>query len=139
MNIIDNRVNKPYNEDDFSYTVIYYVLDNGRIPVKEFLHSLEDKKLKAKVYMSISLLEKHGFVFTNSFSKHLGDGIFELRIKHSSNIVRCLYFYHHNRIIVLTNAFTKKTQKTPDNELKLAKKYRKDYLKRIGGIHIYDK
>ena len=28
------------------------------------------------------------------------------------------------------NGFVKKTQKTPDNEIALAKKYRKDYLER---------
>ena len=34
--------------------------------------------------------------------------------------------------IIITNGFIKKTQKTPKREIKLAKKYRNDYLKREG-------
>jgi len=32
--------------------------------------------------------------------------------------------------IILTNGFVKKTQKTPDGEIELAKKYRDDYERR---------
>lgn len=35
-----------------------------------------------------------------------------------------------NKKIILTNGFVKKTQKTPDSEIALAKKYRRDYLER---------
>lgn len=33
---------------------------------------------------------------------------------------------------ILTNGFTKKTQKTPKSEIELAKKYRADYERRYG-------
>ncbi|MBQ8381327.1 MAG: type II toxin-antitoxin system RelE/ParE family toxin [Clostridia bacterium] len=36
------------------------------------------------------------------------------------------------RKIVLTNGFVKKTQKTPKNEIELAKKYRNEFLNREG-------
>ena len=65
-----------------------------------------------------------------SYSKFIGDGIFEIRAKQSSNITRVLYFFYIGKRIVLTNGFIKKTQKTPPEEIALAKKYRADYLER---------
>lgn len=40
---------------------------------------------------------------------------------------RILYFFFIGNKAVLTNGFTKKTQKTPKNEIELAKKYKADY------------
>ena len=46
------------------------------------------------------------------------------------SITRVLYFFYIGKRIVLTNGFIKKTQKTPPEEIALAKKYRADYLER---------
>ena len=67
---------------------------------------------------------------TKQYSKELEDGIFELRAKFSSNISRVLFFYDKDKIIVLTNGFIKKSQKTPKQEIELAKIYRSDYFAR---------
>lgn len=64
------------------------------------------------------------------YSKHLEDGIFELRNKVGSDITRVLYFFAIGETIVLTNGFTKKTQKTPKSEIQKAKDYRNEYLNR---------
>ena len=58
---------------------------------------------------------------------NLEDGIFELRIQFSSDISRIFYFFYVDSKIIVTNGFIKKTQKTPQNELKKALKYKKDY------------
>ena len=58
-------------------------------------------------------------IFCN-FAEELEDGIFELRAKSGSDISRVLYFFMIGRIIVLTNGFIKKTQKTPKNEIEKA-------------------
>lgn len=51
-----------------------------------------------------------------------------------SNITRVLYFFLIGNTAILTNGFTKKTQKTPVREIELAKKYREDYMRRsLGG------
>lgn len=76
------------------------------------------------------LLETFGNQLREPHSKPLGDGIYEIRAKVASDITRVLYFFVVNKKIILTNGFVKKTQKTPDNEIALAKKYRKDYLER---------
>ena len=71
--------------------------------------------------MLIELLAKNGSELREPYSKHLGDGIFELRAKVSSDITRVLYFFVIGKKIVLTNGFIKKTQKTPKTKSSLQK------------------
>ena len=47
---------------------------------------------------------------------------------------RILYFFYEGANIILTNSFVKKTQKTPAQEIKLAKLRRADYLSRKGKL-----
>ena len=78
----------------------------------------------------ISLLQNNGYELREPYSKHLSQGIFELRAKVGSDITRVMYFFYVNQHIILTNGFIKKTQKTPPKEIEKAKKYRADYLSR---------
>ena len=55
-------------------------------------------------------------------------------IKFGSDITRTLYFFYEGANIILTNGFVKKTQKTPAQEIKLAKLRRADYLSRKGKL-----
>lgn len=48
----------------------------------------------------------------------------------ATDIVRLLYFFHEGKLIIVTNGFVKKSQKTPPKEIALAKQRRKDYLTR---------
>ena len=65
------------------------------------------------------------------YSKNLDDGIFELRCKFASDITRVLYFFYYEEIIILTNGFVKKTQKTPKEEIQITKDRRKDFIERV--------
>ena len=112
------------------FTVIAYEKENGESPVEEFINSL-DVKMRAKVYGMLSILQDKGNMLREPYSKHLDDGIFELRCKVGSNITRVLYFFYHEGNIVLTNGFVKKTQKTPPAEIILAKERRSDYIERM--------
>ena len=96
------------------------LLQNGECPVQDFLDSL-DSKMRAKLLVGFALLEANGPQLREPYSKHIGDGIFEIRAKQGSNITRVLYFFFVGRQIVLTNGFTKKTQKTPPAELATSK------------------
>lgn len=78
----------------------------------------------------IDILEQYGNQLREPYSKSLDDGIFELRAKVGSDISRVLYFFYYEGRIILTNGFVKKTQKTPQNEIALAKKYIRDFLAR---------
>jgi phage-related protein len=56
------------------------------------------------------------------------DGIWEVRVEVGSNIFRAFSFFDEGKLIVIANAFQKKSQKTPKNELELAKKIKKEYF-----------
>lgn len=111
------------------FEVIFYEKQNGEIPVEDFLVNL-DVKMRAKLVGIIEILQEKGNLLREPYSKHLDDGIFEIRGKIGTDISRVLYFFYHDGKIILTNGFIKKTQKTPKTELEKAKKYRKDYLER---------
>ena len=104
---------------------------NGNKPAKDFILSLEPK-MKAKLFGLVSILEQYGNQLREPYSKHLGDGIFELRCKLGTDITRVLYFFYYEGRIVLTHGFIKKTQRTPAGEIEKAKKYRRDYIERHG-------
>ncbi len=105
------------------------ILGTYQKPVGVFIRNL-DIKMKAKVVANLHLLEEYGNLAREPLSKELKDGIFELRTIEGNNIVRILYFFDENRIIIATNGFIKKQQKTPRNEIDLAKQRREDYFSR---------
>ncbi len=111
------------------FEVEFYETARGEQPAKDFLLTL-DKKMRAKMANMISLLQDNGYELREPYSKHLSEGIFELRAKVGSDNTRVLYFFYADRHIILTNGFIKKTQKTPSKEIDRAKKYRADYLRR---------
>ena len=107
----------------------FYDKPDGIKPVKEFLLKL-DKKMRAKMIWTIALLEANGIDLREPYSKHLNDGIFELRAKIGSDISRVLYFFVIGKRAILTHGFVKKTDKTPPSEINKAKDYRTEYLNR---------
>ena len=106
---------------------------NGEIPVQNFLYSLEPK-LRAKAFRDIELLRIIGNELKEPYVKPIkgkkNKGLYELRIKFSSDIARIFYFTYCNNKYVLLHGFIKKTMKTPDNEINRARKYMEDYKRR---------
>ncbi len=115
------------------YEVEFYQKDNGSIPVVEFLLTLQPK-MRAKAYREIELLKQHGPNLREPYVKSLkgpkNKGIYELRIKFSSDISRIFYFTAKQHKFVLLNGFMKKANRTPERELETARKYRDDYERR---------
>ncbi len=111
------------------FEIVYYRFEDGQAPVEDFIDTLE-VKMQAKVFRQIQLLKEYGCELREPYSSCLEDGIFELRIKQSSNITRILYFFCRSKKIILTHGFTKKTQKTPPEEIERARKYRNKYESR---------
>jgi phage-related protein len=64
------------------------------------------------------------------FLKHLEgtDGLYEIRIEYESNIYRIFCCFDKGNLVVLFNAFQKKTQKIPKNEMDLAIKLKTQYF-----------
>ena len=120
------------------YIIEFYEKSNGHSDVWDFLESLRINSSKSKdvriqynqLAMYIGLLEKNGTNMNENFTKHLEDGIWELRPGRN----RVLYFCVDKSKIILLHHFLKKTQKTPKSEIEKAKKERADYFSRNGGI-----
>ena len=111
------------------FNVEYYELPNGERLVETFLDSL-DLKMRAKALGSIDILAEFGNKLREPYSKAIGKGLFELRIKFTGDITRIFYFFVVNNRIILINGFIKTTRKTPPDEIALAKKYKADYERR---------
>lgn len=111
------------------FSVNFYRKDDGTKPVGQFIRNL-DVKMKAKVVSDLHRLEMLGNEARAPLSKHLEDDIFELRSVFGNDIVRILYFFDGDQIIIATNGFVKKQQKTPRSEILLAKKREAIYLSR---------
>jgi len=111
-------------------TVIFYETENGAIPVKKFLDDLVPKQAQ-KVAWVLQIIQEKKHPPVQYFKKLVNtDEIWEARIQISGDIFRILGFMDTEEIIVLTNGFAKKTQKTPQQEIELAESRKKDYFAR---------
>ncbi len=86
------------------------------------------QKVKDKIIWTFDLIEEIDRV-PESYLKHLDgtDGLFEIRVQLASDIFRISCFFDEGQLIVLTNGFQKKTQKTPKKEIEKALKIKKEY------------
>ena len=55
-------------------------------------------------------------------------GLYEIRVELGSNIFRAFAFFDEGHLIVVANAFQKKSQKTPKSEIELTIKIKKEYF-----------
>lgn len=111
------------------FTVVFYQKADGTEPVREFMESLPPK-LMAKMGRDLIKLQERNITLREPFVKHMGKGLFELRIGQAGDIARAFYFFYEERTIVVTNGFIKKTAKTPRRELERARRYKKDWEER---------
>jgi len=88
----------------------------------------QDAKTRAKIDYVLKIIRELDMI-PEQFFKHLKgtDGLYEARIKLGSNIYRVLCFFDNGNLVILLNAFQKKTQKTPKKEIELAEKLKKEY------------
>ena len=108
--------------------IIYHSLDNGKCPVADYLNNLSQKQVE-KVFFVLDLIERLDIVPRKFFKKlEATADIWEARIQHGNNIFRLLGFFDGDELVVLNHAFTKKTQKTPQKEIKKAEQRKKDYF-----------
>jgi phage-related protein len=111
-------------------TVNFYRLLNGNSPVEEFLDSLTGKQAQ-KVLWVLQLIEELDVIPRQYFKKLVDrEGIWEVRIQFGNDIFRLLGFFDGGTLLILTNGFAKKTQKTPPQEITLAVRRKEEYLAR---------
>jgi len=110
--------------------IVFYKAGSGKCPIQEYLDTLSDKQV-TKVAWVLKLVREVDPVPSNYFKKLVNtDNIWEARVDVGRDTFRLLGFFHGRELIVLTNSFQKKSQKTPAKEIKLAERRKKEYLSR---------
>ena len=112
------------------YKIVYYETENEECFIQDFINERSVNN-QAKILANLSILQERGPILPRPFADILEDGIHELRIKLSGDQIRILYFFVFKDFIVLTHAFRKNSDKVPKSEIKKAKLYRDDFLKRF--------
>ena len=108
--------------------VVFFQTDTGNEPVREWLKELS--KDDCKIIGTDILTVQYAWPVGKPLVDNLGDGIWEVRSRLDNRIARTLLAMV-NQEIVLLHGFIKKQQKTPADELELAKKRKKQYLQNL--------
>jgi phage-related protein len=119
-------------EADGEWSIEYYVAENGKSPVREFLLGL-DEKTQARLLQSFDWLKERNIHAREPLVKHIEGKLWKLREESNTNIYRVFYVFFAGKRIVLLHGFTKKTQKTPRGEIETALKYLSRYEAIKGG------
>jgi phage-related protein len=77
----------------------------------------------------VELLIEFGPNLRMPHSRALGGGLFELRLRGREGIGRAFYCFIIGQRVVILHAFLKKTQDTPDQELRIARRRMKEVQK----------
>lgn len=109
--------------------VTFYITADGKCPVAEFIDS-QPAKVAQKIAWVLKAVQEIEKVPKSYFKKLSDRDFYEVRIEMSGNIYRLLGFFHNGNIVILTNGFQKKTQKTPKSEIEVCEARMKDFLKR---------
>ena len=108
-------------EQNFIRNIFYYK--------HYFLNFFKDltEDVQKKFNWTFELIETIDRV-PKKYFQYMEDGIYEIRVEVGNNIFRAFSFFDEGKMIVVANGFQKKTQKTPRNEIELAKKIKKEYF-----------
>jgi phage-related protein len=106
----------------------------GERQILFYEHYFQDFYLK----VSVNVKEKIGYVFRviktvekvpEKFLKHVEgtEGLYEIRVDAGRNNYRIFCCFDKENVVMLFNAFQKKSQKIPKHEIELAIKLKKNY------------
>jgi len=101
-------------------SVVFYQNDNGKMPVRDWIlgFSSEDKKI---IGGDIKTVE-YGWPIGLPVARSLGGGLYEVRSDLSDSIKARVFFTIYGDKMVLLHGFIKKTQTTPQNDMRTAKR-----------------
>ncbi len=116
-----------------NYKIVFYEKSNGNSEALEMLLELRNAAKKTKdariqyrqILLCLELLKNRGTNLPEKITKHIEDGIWELR----PGTNRIFYFFYEKETFVLLHGFRKRTQKTPRREIEKAKRERAEFLK----------
>lgn len=106
---------------------VFYRTEAGGEPVRAWLKSLPSREDRKRVGEDIKTIE-FGWPVGMPVCRSLGGGIYEVRSDLGQNrIARVLFYFDKHHRMVLLHGFIKKTQKTPDEDLDLARRNKKKH------------
>ena len=105
--------------------VVFFKTEAGNEPVRKWLKALSKEDCKA--IGTDVLTVQFAWPVGKPLVDNLGDGIWEVRSRLGNRIARTLFAVVDEEIVLL-HGFIKKQQRTPQDELDLAKKRKKQYL-----------
>src|SRR5271169_881392 len=106
-------------------TNIKYTIDYFNVRVKNEIEQWPDGILADYARLA-ELLMEFGPNLRMPHSRAMGKGLFELRPRGREGIGRALYCYLDGHRIIILHAFVKKTQETPEKELRFARNRMKE-------------
>ncbi len=110
---------------------IFYRTKAGREPVREWLKALPYPDDRKRIGEDIKTVE-FGWPIGMPTCRVMGHGVFEVRTHLTHNrIARVLFYIDAKNRMVLLHGFIKKTQKTPDEELALARRNKEKHERGI--------
>lgn len=113
-----------------SRRIEYFRTREDECPLEDFLESLSPKD-QQKIFWVLKLIEDLDRVPAEYLKKlHGTEEIWECRIRSGSNAYRVFSFFCSGNVMVLTNGYSKKSQKTDPRQIRRAESYRRDYLSR---------
>ena len=88
----------------------------------------QPENVKTKIEWTLNLIQVTQYI-PEKYFKHLEgtNGLYEIRVEVGRNIYRIFSFFDKGNLVVLGNAFHKKSQKTPKQELEKALKIMEEY------------
>jgi phage-related protein len=113
---------------DRPLNVVFYQTSAGNEPVRHWLKSLPAEERKAIGADILSV--QYAWPAGKPLVDNLSDGIWEIRSRLPNRIARTLFAVVDEEIVLL-HGFIKKQQRTPPDELALARKRKKEYLQNL--------
>ena len=112
------------------YRVYFYRSAHGRCQACDYARAM-DTNHQAKAKRWFVALAELGMDLPEDYGKPLGDGVWELRVILQHHQHRFLYSFWED-IIVVTNAFLKKSTRVPSSEIEKSRKAMADWIARRG-------
>jgi len=91
-------------------------------------YQVQPLKIQRKIDFVFDLIRNVDIVPIQYFKYLKGtNGLYEIRIVTHLYSLRFLCFFNNQKLILVTNSFIKKSQKTPKSEIQLAEKIKYEY------------
>ena len=102
------------------------------VPFKDYFKDFKrtlSKDVLIKIYQVFIYIMSEDIIPVKFLKKIEGvKDLYEIRIEHNGNIYRIFCCFDEGNLVILFNAFQKKTQKTPTSEIERAIRIKEEYF-----------